>query len=130
MKVHVIFYSMYGHIYKMAEAVVEGAKQVAGAQVSLFQVAEIVSPEVLAKSGADKARSAFAHVPIADPKNLWVEALAYDDIGPDGPGEATAIGHAGPPIALSFLGTSRALRQHASVVHFSIPEPPPVSARG
>lgn len=62
---------------------------------------------------------------IADPKNLWVEALAYDDIGPDGPGEATAIGHAGPPIALSFLGTSRALRQHASVVHFSIPEPPP-----
>lgn len=62
---------------------------------------------------------------IADPKNLWVEALAYDDIGPDGPGEATAIGHIGPPIALSFLGTSRALRQHASVVHFTIPEPPP-----
>ncbi len=61
---------------------------------------------------------------IADPKNLWVEALAYDDIGPDGPGEATAIGHIGPPIALSFLGTSRALRQHASVVHFAIPEPP------
>ena len=62
---------------------------------------------------------------IADPKSLWVEALAYDDIGPDGPGEATAIGHAGPPIALSFLGASRALRQHASVVHFAIPEPPP-----
>jgi biotin carboxyl carrier protein len=61
---------------------------------------------------------------IADPKNLWVEALAYDDIGADGPGEATAIGHTGPPIALSFLGTSRALRQHASVVHFAIPEPP------
>ncbi len=62
---------------------------------------------------------------IADPKNLWVEALAYDDIGPDGPGEATAIGHIGPPIALSFLGTSRALRQHASVVHFAITQPPP-----
>ena len=61
---------------------------------------------------------------IADPKSLWVEALAYDDIGPDGPGEATAIGHVGPPIALSFLGTSRALRQHASVVHFAIADPP------
>ncbi|WP_108522719.1 efflux RND transporter periplasmic adaptor subunit [Bradyrhizobium algeriense] len=61
---------------------------------------------------------------IADPKNLWVEALAYDDIGLNEPGEATAIGHNGPPIALSFLGTSRALRQHASVVHFAIPEPP------
>lgn len=62
---------------------------------------------------------------IADPKNLWVEALAYDDIGQNGPGEATAIGHVGPPIALSFLGTSRTLRQHASVVHFAIAEPPP-----
>ncbi len=62
---------------------------------------------------------------IADPKNLWVEALAYDDIGPNGPGEATAIGHVGPPIALSFLGASRTLRQHASVVHFAIAEPPP-----
>lgn len=61
---------------------------------------------------------------IADPKNLWVEALAYDDIGPNGPGEATAIGHVGPPIALSFLGASRTLRQHANVVHFAIAEPP------
>jgi biotin carboxyl carrier protein len=61
---------------------------------------------------------------IADPKSLWVEALAYDDIGLNEPGEATAIGHNGPPVALSFLGTSRALRQHASVVHFAIPEPP------
>ena len=60
---------------------------------------------------------------IADPKSLWVEALAYDDIGPDGPGEATATGHNGPPMALSFLGTSRTLRQHASVVHFAITEP-------
>jgi biotin carboxyl carrier protein len=61
---------------------------------------------------------------ITDPKSLWVEALAYDDIGLNGPGEATAIGHNGPPIALSYLGTSRALRQHASVVHFAVPEPP------
>jgi NAD(P)H dehydrogenase (quinone) len=54
----------------MAEAVGEGAKQVAGAQVSLYQVAEIVPPDVLAKSGADKARAAFAHVTIAETKNL------------------------------------------------------------
>jgi NAD(P)H dehydrogenase (quinone) len=37
-KVQVIFYSMYGHVYRMAEAVVEGAKQVTGAEVSLYQV--------------------------------------------------------------------------------------------
>jgi biotin carboxyl carrier protein len=62
---------------------------------------------------------------IADPNSLWVEALAFDDIGPDGPGEATAVGDAGQPMALSFLGTSRSLRQHASVVQFAIAEPPP-----
>jgi NAD(P)H dehydrogenase (quinone) len=27
-KVQVIFYSMYGHVHRMAEAIVEGAKQV------------------------------------------------------------------------------------------------------
>ena len=31
MKVHVVFYSTYGHIYQMAEAVAEGARAVAGA---------------------------------------------------------------------------------------------------
>src|SRR3954470_8140461 len=70
MKVHVIFYSTYGHVFRMAEAVAEGARQVAGAEVSLFQVAEIMSAEALAKMGADKARQGFAQVPVADPKNL------------------------------------------------------------
>jgi NAD(P)H dehydrogenase (quinone) len=36
MKVHVVFYSTYGHVYRMAEAVAEGARQVGGADVSLF----------------------------------------------------------------------------------------------
>ena len=42
MKVQVIFYSMYGHIYRMAEAVAEGARQVQGAEVALLQVPELV----------------------------------------------------------------------------------------
>jgi RND family efflux transporter MFP subunit len=61
---------------------------------------------------------------IADPGSLWVEALAYDDIGLQAPDAASAIGSNGQPIALSFVGISRALRQHASVVQFAIPEPP------
>jgi NAD(P)H:quinone oxidoreductase type IV len=64
-KVQVIFYSMYGHIYKMAEAVAEGARQVEGAEVSLYQVPELVPAEALEKSGASKAREAFKHIPIA-----------------------------------------------------------------
>jgi len=64
-KVHVIFYSMYGHVYRMAEAVLAGVKEVAGAEPSLFQVAELASDAVLEKSGAKAARAAFAHVPVA-----------------------------------------------------------------
>jgi NAD(P)H dehydrogenase (quinone) len=74
MKVQVIFYSMYGHVYRLAEAVAEGARQVAGAEVSLFQVPELVPEEVLEKSGAKAARKAFADVPVAK-----VEQLAEAD---------------------------------------------------
>jgi NAD(P)H:quinone oxidoreductase type IV len=70
MKVKVVFYSMYGHIYKMAEAVAEGAREVKGAGVELLQVPELVPDEVLEKSGAKKAREAFAHIPIAKPDDL------------------------------------------------------------
>jgi len=68
-KVQIIFYSLYGHIYHMAQAVAEGAKST-GAQVELMQVAETLSPDILAKMGATEAKKAFAHVPIADPKRL------------------------------------------------------------
>ena len=64
-KVQVIFYSMYGHVYRMAEAVVEGAKQVHGAEVSLYQVPELIPDEVLEKHGARAAKAAFAKVPVA-----------------------------------------------------------------
>jgi NAD(P)H dehydrogenase (quinone) len=64
MKVLVVFYSTYGHIYKMAEAVAEGVKQVGGAQVELRRVPETLPDEVLANMGALDAQKAFAHVPV------------------------------------------------------------------
>ncbi|WP_332672201.1 NAD(P)H:quinone oxidoreductase [Aromatoleum sp.] len=70
MKVQVIFYSMYGHIHCMAEAVAEGARSVAGAEVGVFRVPELVPDEVLEKSGAKAAQQAFAHVPIAKVEHL------------------------------------------------------------
>jgi NAD(P)H dehydrogenase (quinone) len=69
-KVQVVFYSMYGHIYRMAEAIVAGAREVADTEVSLYQVAELMSDEVLEKSGAKAARAAFAHVPVATAEQL------------------------------------------------------------
>jgi NAD(P)H dehydrogenase (quinone) len=70
MKIQVIFYSMFGHVHTMAEAVVAGAKEVAGAEVSLYQVAELVPEAALERTGAKAARAAFAHVPLAQPAQL------------------------------------------------------------
>ena len=64
-RVQIIFYSLYGHIYRMAEAVAEGARQVPGAEVSLYQVPELLPDSVLEKMGAVQAKKAFADVPIA-----------------------------------------------------------------
>jgi len=69
-RVRVIFYSMYGHVYRMAEAVADGAGEVAGVEVTLLQVPELVPDEILEKSGAKTARKAFAQVPLARVEQL------------------------------------------------------------
>jgi NAD(P)H:quinone oxidoreductase type IV len=69
-KVQLIFYSMYGHVYQLAEAVAEGARQVPDTEVAVYQVQELVPEEVLEKSGAKAARQAFAHIPVAEPSRL------------------------------------------------------------
>ncbi len=69
-KVKVIFYSMYGHIYRMAEAVAAGAREVDGAMVELLQVPELIPDDILEKSGAKKARQAFAHIAVAKPVDM------------------------------------------------------------
>lgn len=62
-RIQVVFYSMYGHVYQMAEAICRGARHIREAEVELFQVPELVSQDILEKSGASEARQAFAHVP-------------------------------------------------------------------
>jgi NAD(P)H dehydrogenase (quinone) len=69
-KVQVVFYSMFGHVYRMAEAIVEGAKQVPGAEVSLYQVPELLSDDILEKYGAQAAKAALAKIPVAKPEQL------------------------------------------------------------
>jgi NAD(P)H dehydrogenase (quinone) len=59
---------MYGHVWTMAEAVAEGARGVAGTDVSLYQVPELVPDEALTRTGAKEKRAAFAHVPVARPE--------------------------------------------------------------
>ncbi|GAB3550218.1 NAD(P)H:quinone oxidoreductase type IV [Noviherbaspirillum agri] len=69
-KIHVVFYSMYGHIYKMAEAIAAGAREEPDVDVTVFQVPELVPDDVLEKSGAKAARAAFAHIPVMKPEQL------------------------------------------------------------
>ena len=70
MKVLIVYYSMYGHIYRMAEAVAEGAKEVKGAEVQICRVPETLPEEVLQKMGALEAQKALAHVPVCKVDDL------------------------------------------------------------
>jgi NAD(P)H dehydrogenase (quinone) len=74
MKVLVVYYSMYGHIHRMAQAIAEGAKEVAGAEVALRRVPETLSEKALGEMGALEAQKGMAHIPVCK-----VEELATAD---------------------------------------------------
>ncbi len=64
MKALIVFYSTYGHVFKMAEAVAEGVKEVAGAEAKILRVPETLPQEALEKMGAVDAQKAYSHVPV------------------------------------------------------------------
>ncbi|MFA5780166.1 MAG: NAD(P)H:quinone oxidoreductase [Elusimicrobiota bacterium] len=64
MKVLIVFYSAYGHVFKMAESVEKGVKEVKGAETILRQVQEILPEDVLKKTGVFDARKKFSHIPV------------------------------------------------------------------
>ncbi|MFX1486462.1 MAG: NAD(P)H:quinone oxidoreductase [Promethearchaeota archaeon] len=65
-KILVLFYSMYGHIFKMANGVVEGVRE-AGGEPVLKQVAELI-PEEFMGDDVVKAKELMRDIPIADPR--------------------------------------------------------------
>ncbi|BBB92015.1 MAG TPA: NAD(P)H:quinone oxidoreductase [Methylomusa anaerophila] len=70
MKVLIAYYSMYGHIHQMAEAVAEGVREVTGAEAILRRVPETLPLEVLEKMGAVEAQKSFAHIPVCTLEEL------------------------------------------------------------
>ena len=74
MNVLIVYYSMYGHISRMAEAVKEGAGSVSGAEIRICRVPETLPEEVLQKMGALETQKSLAHVPVCQ-----VEELAAAD---------------------------------------------------
>jgi NAD(P)H dehydrogenase (quinone) len=64
MKVLILFYSVYGHIYKLAQAVSQGVKMVSGANAELKRVPETLPKSVLKQIGAIESQKQFSHVPV------------------------------------------------------------------
>lgn len=64
MKLYIVYYSMYGHIHRMAQAVAAGANEVQGAEVIVRRVPETLSPEILQKMKALDAQKEFSHIPL------------------------------------------------------------------
>jgi len=77
MKVAVVFYSMYGHMYKMAQAAQSGAVS-AGAEVKLLRIAETLPTAVLELMHAIEAGKSFADVPVVKPEDLeWADGIVF-----------------------------------------------------
>ncbi|MEX2643942.1 MAG: NAD(P)H:quinone oxidoreductase [Acetobacterales bacterium] len=65
-KVLVLYYSGYGHIETLAGAIAEGARKMAGTEVTIKRVPELVPEDVAKKSGMKLDQDA----PIASPQEL------------------------------------------------------------
>jgi NAD(P)H dehydrogenase (quinone) len=70
MKALILYYSMYGHVQRMAEAVAEGVREVPGAEAVLRRVPETLPADVIGKMGAAAAQEAMAHVPVCKVEEL------------------------------------------------------------
>ncbi len=70
MKVLVLYYSMYGHIHRLAEAIADGVKEVDTAEAFLKRVPETLPNEVLEKMGALEPQKGLSHIPICTVNEL------------------------------------------------------------
>lgn len=70
MKILVVYYSLYGHIHRLAEAVAEGVGEVPEAQAVLRRVPETLSADIIEKMGATAAQKTLATVPVCTLEEL------------------------------------------------------------
>lgn len=69
-KVLIVYYSLHGHVFRMAEAVSEGVLKVAGCEVLVRRVPETLPSEVLEKMGAVESQKRQAHIQVATMDDL------------------------------------------------------------
>ena len=103
-KLLVVYYSMYGHVETMANAVVEGARSVPGVKVTLKRVPETIPPDVAKQAGAKLDQAA----PVASPKELGdYDAIIF--------GTPTRFGNMTAQMR-NFLDQTGRLWQHGDLV--------------
>jgi len=64
MRVLVIYYSLYGHVHRLAEAVAEGASEIRDTEAFLRRVPETLPGDVLERMDALEAQSSMQHIPV------------------------------------------------------------------
>lgn len=64
MKLLILYYSMFGHVHRMAEAVADGARDVPGTEVILRRIPETLPPDVLEKVGAIESQKRISYIPV------------------------------------------------------------------
>jgi len=94
-RILVLYYSMYGHIEAMADAVAEGARRVEGVQVDIKRVAETMPEDAFKAAGGKTDQTA----PVAEPGEL----KDYDAVIV---GTPTRFGNMAAPLKYFLDGTS------------------------
>ncbi|KAH7282625.1 hypothetical protein KP509_35G040600 [Ceratopteris richardii] len=65
-KVYIVYYSMYGHVERLAQEIKKGADSVEGVEATLWQVPETLPEQVLQKMSAPPK----SEVPVIEPAQL------------------------------------------------------------
>ncbi|MDA8390170.1 MAG: NAD(P)H:quinone oxidoreductase [Gammaproteobacteria bacterium] len=103
-KILVLYYSTWGHVEQMAQAVAEGARKVAGTTVDIKRVPELLPADVLAKMHAKTDQKA----PVAQPDELaHYDAIIF--------GTPTRFGNMASPMR-SFLDATGGLWREGKLV--------------
>jgi NAD(P)H dehydrogenase (quinone) len=70
MKILIVYYSLYGHIHRLAKSVAEGVRELQGAEAVLLRVPETLSPEIISMMGATDAQMEMSAIPVCTVDDL------------------------------------------------------------
>jgi len=77
MKLLVLFYSTYGHVYRLAQAIADGAREVPGVDVVLKRVPETLSAEAIKSMGPLRRRRPLQVCPSPQSATWWTLVQSF-----------------------------------------------------